>query len=512
MEKFERKTISHWFVACAYPFAVEGFTRAVQKCTHWPRASAIVTTEMPRLNIWVFGSPTAPFGSNPHSTSRIVILSLALAAISACSKTNSETFHLGDSSPSSSLQLPPPNSPRPGSLNADLLPIAIASAASALDPLDPSNDPAAALECPSTNDWSKFDAFAAPCAYAWTSDAQKLPRPPEWQPCSPTDGVSSPSCKKLKRSRRLKTLHVGTHGADKLQIGFVEPCSSDQIVLADIDGPTRFAMRRSENSPFPATCQMKLLAVDMGQWLASLGGHEIPTDLPTSGYSTGGAFLGGSIGSAPNVLFSQTSDPFHVATSQGALLPDGWTADGKRRHWNGKAFEKPPRIGLVRLTKHLLLDEKKGFYEQTPTEPQLLFEVPPGRTFVGVHIRDKHIVWQEHSGKTCTLMAGEIDGKDLLARPRRVADVPCTVAKFAVGCNTVLVDNDTHLDLVSLTDGTSRTLRLKGHPVAVHCQEAFVERAGKLLRIDLAAFSQTNAPALPPTARPTSVSSAENKK
>lgn len=437
----------------------------------------------------------------PDSASRIVILSLYLVCGSACSKNKPETFNTEDSS---LFEVPTSQLPRPDSSHGNLLPSAITSASSSLDSLDPPNDPSAELECPSTIAWSKFDAFAAPCAYVWTTDVQKLPNPPEWEPCSPVDGISPPGCKKLKRSRRLKTIHVGSRGVNEMQIGFVEPCGADQIVLADIDGPTRFALRRAVNTPYPATCQMKLLAVDMGQWLAALGGHELPTEFQTSGYSTGGAFLGGTIGAAPTVLFSQTSDPFHVATSQGTILPDGWNADGKRRHWNGKAFEKPPSLGFLRLNKRLLLDEKKGFYEQTQKDPKLLFEVPPGGRFVGAQIRDKQIVWQEQTRKTCTLMAGELDGQELLTLPRRIAEIPCASPKFAFGCNTVLLGNDTHLALLSLANGSSRTLRVKGHPTAINCQEAFIERAGKLLRINLVAFGPAKAAALPPSIVPMS--------
>jgi len=287
-----------------------------------------------------------------------------------------------------------------------------------------------------------------------------------------------------------------------MQIGFVEPCASDQIVLADIDGPTRFALRRAENTQYPTTCQVKLLAMDQGQWLAALGSHELPATFNTSGYSAGGAFIGGPIGSAPTVLFSQTSDPFHVATSQGTILPDGWSADGKARHWNGKSIEKPPRIGLQRLTKRLLLDEKKGFYQQMGAELKPWLEVPLGRTFTGVLIQDKQIVWQEHvverGGKTCTLMAGEIDAQDLLSQPRRIAEVSCTSSKYVFGCNSVLTSNDTHLSLISLSNGSSRTLRVKAHAAAISCDEAFVERGGTLLRINLLAFGPPKAPAIPP--------------
>jgi hypothetical protein len=291
----------------------------------------------------------------------------------------------------------------------------------------PSDEPAAALECPSTSDWSKFDAFAAPCTYAWTIDAQKLPSAPEWQPCSAIEGIPAGACKRLQRHRRLKTFYVGAQSAKEMQIGFVESCASDQIVLADIDGPTRFAIRRAETTQYPTTCQMKLLAVDLGQWLAAFGGHEMPAEFNTSGYSATGAFLGGPIGSAPTMLFSEASEPFHVATSQGTILPDGWSANGKRRQWNGKPFEKPPRLGLLRLTKRLLLDEKKGFYRQTQAEhldPKLLLATPPEHSFVGAQMRDKQIVWQEQSRKTCTLLTGEIDGQELLTHPRRLPKFP----------------------------------------------------------------------------------------
>ena len=436
-------------------------------------------------------------------TSPIVTISFCLACLSACSKNKSETFNPDEAA---LFRDQDPYAPRPGSSNDDLLHQAMTSASASIDSMDPSDDPSTALECPNASAWTKFDAFAAPCVYAWTTDAQKLPNPPEWQRCSPLDGPPAASCKKLKRSRRPKTFYVGGRGSKEMQIGFVEKCATDQIVLADIDGPTRFALRRAETTQYPATCQVKLLAVDQGQWLAAIGGHELPSDFNASGYSAGGAFIGGTIGSAPNVLFSQASDPFHVATSQGTILPDGWIADGKRRHWNGKSIEKPPRIGTQRLTKSLLLDEKKGFYQQKGTELKPLLEVPQGRTFVSALIQDKQIVWQEHAeeriGKTCTLMAGEIDAQNLLTQPRRIAEISCTSSKYVLGCNTVLLSNETHLALVSLTNGSSRTLRMKAQAVAVGCEEVFVERAGSLLRINLLAFGPPKAPALPPLDMP----------
>lgn len=434
-----------------------------------------------------------------RSTSRFVTFSICLACSPssfACSKNKSEYLFQEDDS----------HAPNATSSSDDPIRIAIAAASASLEPGDAPDDPSAALECPSTTNWSKLDTFAAPCAYAWTTDAAQLPSAPQWQSCSDFDDIPRNVCKKFKRNRRIKTFHVGVNASKEMQqtqIGFVETCAADQIVLADIDGPARFALRREETKQFPTTCQMKLLAVESGQWLAALGGNGIAAESTASGYSSGGAFVGGPIGSALDVLFADSSAPFHVATSDGAIVPDGWSANGKRRQWNGKPLEKAPRIGMQRLTKRLFVDEHKGFYSTTATEPELLLEVPQGRSITGVQIWDKLIVWQEQSTdrglRTCSLVAGQIDAQDSLASPRRIAEIPCTTPKFVIGCNTVLMSSETHLALLSLSNGSSRTLRVKGRVAAVDCKEAFVERAGTLLRIDLLAFGPTKAPSTPPT-------------
>ncbi len=435
-----------------------------------------------------------------RSTSRFVTLSLCIVCSSACLKDKSEYIGAGESS---LFQDNDPYSPSSTAASNDPVRMALAAASASIDSSDSSDDPAGALECPSTTHWSKFDTFAAPCTYAWTSDVSHLPSAPLWQSCSDFDDIPRSVCKQFKRSRRIKTFHVGANTSKEMQIGFVENCAADQIVLADIDGPARFALRRTETSQFPTTCQMKLLAVDAGQWLVAIGASGIPSEFDTSGYSAGGAFIGGAIGSAPNVLFADSSAPFHVASSDGTILPDGWSANGKRRRWNGKPTEKPPRIGLLRLTKRLFVDEHKGFYSTTKADPELLLEIPKGHSVAGFQFWDKHIIWQEHAVKhglrTCTLIAGEIDAQDSLVSPRRIAEIPCTMQKFAIGCNSVLMGTETQLVLLSLSNGSSRTLRAKGHVAAVDCKEALIERSGTLLRIDLLAFGPTKAPPTPPT-------------
>lgn len=446
----------------------------------------------------------------PRLTLRFVTILSCLVGTWSCSKTNSE---YDDSRKPSRFREDDPRQLTSATPNDELLRIAITSASSAIDTsARPEDDPAAALECPTTAQWSKFDTFAAPCAYAWTTETAQLPSPPLWQPCSDFDDIPRGVCKQLSRTRKLDTFHLGANASKQMQIGFVEPCGSDQIVLADIDGPSRFALRRTDNTQFPTTCQLKLLAVDMGQWLVAAGGNGIPTDSKTSGYSVGGAFVGGSIGSAPTVLFAQSSDPFHVASSEGTILSDGWTANGKRRHWNGKPIEKAPRIGMQRLTKRLLVDEHKGFYSTTATEPELLLEVPKGHTITAIHVADKHVVWLDQSMerglRTCALVAGEIDAQDTLTNPRRFAEIPCSTPHYVTGCNTVFMSAETHLSLLSLSNGSSRTLRTKGRVAAIDCKEAFVERSGTILRIDLQAFGPPKAPSTPPMELPMKTSAA----
>jgi hypothetical protein len=58
-------------------------------------------------------------------------------------------------------------------------------------------------------------------------------------------------------------------------------------------------------------------------------------------------------------------------------------------------------------------------------------------------------------------------------------------------------------------NGTSRTLRVKGRPVALNCKEAYIERAGNLLRIDLMSFGPAKAPALPPIDVPMEISNSK---
>jgi hypothetical protein len=369
---------------------------------------------------------------------------------------------------------------------------------------DPSPDPAADLECPVTSEWQKLDTFAPACGYTWTSETAKLPISPQWQACSSVEGIARGSCEELTRHHRIKTFYAGLGDrggeSNKVQIGFVEACTPDQIVLMDADGTIRFALRRNNASNADTTCQAKLLAVNFGQWLAALGGHEVFTKFNTAGHSLGGAFIGGTIGSPPSVLSSSTTDPFHVATSHGSIGPEHWTADGKRRYWNGKSFEKPPRLGWLPVNKDVFWDAKKGFYSAKKSDP--VAAVSPGATIREVHLRDKQMVWLEEStsfrDKTCALYATEIDGRDKLTTPRRVTELPCPTSGFVFGCNTVLSGSDTHFSLVSIASGAVRTLRVKGRAIAIDCENAFIERGSSLIRVVLGAFSTPRLQGPPP--------------
>ncbi len=423
------------------------------------------------------------------STLRIVSIGICCLGITACSNKRTESFDIDQIR---DLREPAAESPSPK--KESLLEV-LASASAKLVDEHPPDDFAAIRECPHLNRWQKFDSFAPACGYVWTTDANLLPNAPEWSPCSSVDITPASACTQLKRSRRIQAFHVGMNAQKKMQLGFVETCNPDQLVLADIDGPTRFALRRATNET-ATICPMKLLAADLGQWLAAFGEPESMADAGPVGYTAGGAFVGGTIGSAPEVLLAAASEPFHVATSQGRIVTEGWMADGKKRYWNGKPMERTPRIGWQRLTKQLFADEKKGFYELKKNNDEPFFAVTKGNTFTGFQVRDKQIVWQEESSaqghKTCTLFAGEIDPKEALTNVRGLTAIPC--GKLVLGCNSVLAAGDSQVHLVSLTNGSSRILRLRAHPVAIDCKEAFVDRSGMLLRIDLAAFSAPKVP------------------
>ena len=237
-----------------------------------------------------------------------------------------------------------PQSERSTQKNDSLLPV-LPSASARLVDESPLDDFAAIRECPKTNGWQQLNTFAAACGYVWTTEASQLPNAPEWGPCASVDITPASACKQMQRGRRIQIFHAGMNLQKKTQIGFVENCNPEQMVLADVDGPTRFALRRATNES-ATNCPMKLLAVDVGSWLAAFGEPESSGDAGASGYAVGGAFLGGPVGSAPDVLFAVTSEPFHVATSQGRILTDGWSADGKKSAnarltvwWNGQLVQ-----------------------------------------------------------------------------------------------------------------------------------------------------------------------------
>lgn len=415
---------------------------------------------------------------------RAAIFLLSLSS-SACSKSRSDYFN----SEEAAIRYREALAARPAT-SADAILQALDAGTLTIPDLDSLPDPVAEKECPATSNWQTLEGGPTACHYAWTADKSALPISPEWEPCEAIDGIARGTCKKLFRHHRLKSIHVGLDASKKIQIGFVEACASDQIVLTDADGTTRLALRRTSTTPAEATCQLKLLAVDFGQWLAALGAHEAFTNFNTPGYTIGGSFIGGAIGAPPSILHTTKTDPFHVATSQGTIGMESWTADGKRRSWNGGSAEKSPHIGWQHVTKDVYLESKKGFYSTKNKDP--LVSVAKGATVRHVHVRDKQMVWlEELSGfgpKTCALYATEIEGRDTLTTPRRVADLPCPTAGFVFGCNAVLSASETQLSLVSLTSGAVRILRIRGRAAAIDCEDAFIERGGTLLRVNLSAF------------------------
>lgn len=410
---------------------------------------------------------------------------VALASSSACSKSRSDYFN----SEEAALRYREGMAARPVS-SADGVLQALDAGTLTLNDPDPLPNPEVEKECPATTGWQTLEGKPDSCNYVWTRDKASLPISPEWHPCETIDGIARNTCKTLGRHHRLKSIHVGLDESKKVQIGFVEACTTDQIILTDADGTAQIALRNQTESKPETTCQVKLLAVDFGQWLAALGGHDPAPNFNTPGYTLGGAFVGGNIEAAPSILHSTKTDPFHVATSQGTIGSESWTADGKRRSWNGGAFQKSPGIGWQHASKDIFFDAKKGFYSAKKKDP--LVSVDKGTTIRYVHVRDKQMVWLEESSrfgpKTCALQATEIEGRDTLTTPRRVAEIPCPTHGFVFGCQAVLSSNDTQLSLVSLTSGATRILRIRGRAAAVDCENAFIERGGTLLRVNLAAF------------------------
>jgi len=416
---------------------------------------------------------------------RPTILLICIAS-SACSKSRSDSFNAEEAA---AIRYREALATRPRS-SADTILQALDAGTLRQNELDDLPDPAAERECPATSSWQSLDGGPSGCSYSWTVDKATLPISPEWQACQSIEGIARGTCKELVRHHRLKTIHVGLDAAKKIHLGFVENCATDQIVLADADGTARFALRRNGGSAADTTCQVKLLAVDFGQWLAAVGGHEPFTNFNAPGYTIGGAFIGGTSGSPPNILQITKTDPFHVATSQGTIGSESWTADGKRRSWTGNTPEKPPQIGWQHASKDLFYEAQKGFYSAKNTDP--LYSVAKGSTIRHVLVRDKQMVWLEESPgsktKTCALYASEIDGHATLTTPRRITELPCPTSGFVFGCNAILSGSETQLSLVSLTSGAMRILRLRGRAAAIDCEDAYIERAGTLLRVNLGAF------------------------
>lgn len=433
-----------------------------------------------------------------QATLRLVTLTMAFTGSLACAKSKSDVFYEDGRSSLPDIDAVPS---APNAIADNDLQRALNSAGALLDEGRFPDEPPAENACPGTKDWQKFDAFGASCGYVWTTDADKLPPALQWRSCARTDGVASALCRQSTRGRRIKSFSVGTTPSKEMVVGFVEACATDQLVLTDTEGKPLFALRRADDAAPSETCQFKLLDVDLGQWLAAVGSSDRPKDLDTPGYSLGGAFVGGAVGAAPSVLFSTTSEPFHVATSHGDILVDGFSADGRRRDWKGKPLGKPPKIGLQRVTKNLFVDPRKGFYSTMGKEPELLWEVPKGHTVNDVLVRDLEILWRDESTergrKQCTLFGGNLDARETLTGARPIAEMPCSSANVAYGCSSVLIEYETHLALVSPATGSARVLRMKGHPAAVHCKVVFVERGGTLMRIDTAAFGAAKI-ALPP--------------
>lgn len=345
--------------------------------------------------------------------------------------------------------------------------------------------------CPSINEWSRLSGFAEDCSYMWTRTPADLPKPPEWTQCDVKAGDPINECKRFVRSGTTEDVTAGANLSGKTQIGFVENCPQPQIVIADADGPTRFAMRSTLYSGETSACMPKLLAVDLGRWLGVLGGSQASTD-PQVGLAVGNAYVGGQVGNAPNILFLQTKLLFDIPRASGFVTAEGWYGGDENKRWNGKNFDSMPPHDWYLLTGKVLSTPKRGIFVQATPTPQLIVDTPEDRELHHFRRREKQVAWLEElyniKRSTCWLVVGDVDKNEMLTKVRRVGKVPCTKSYFEIGCNSAFISNDDGLYLASIADGSTRKLDLKADALSVECKEVFVKYGSHLLRIPHSAF------------------------
>jgi len=339
----------------------------------------------------------------------------------------------------------------------------------------------------------------------WTRTPADLPKPPEWTQCDVKAGDPINECKRFVRTGTIDNVTAGANLSGKTQVGFVENCPQPQIVIADADGPTRFALRSTLYSGEPSACMLKLLAVDLGRWLAVMGGSQASDD-PQYGMAVGNAYVGGQVGNAPNILQLQTKLLFDVRSASGWLNSEGWFAGDEQKRWNGKAFETPPPHDYQILTGKVLGTLKRGIFVQADPSPKLIVDTPVDRDLRHFRRREKQVAWLEESyavkGSSCWLVVGDVDKNEMLTKVRRIGKVPCTKKHFEIGCNSAIISNDDGITLVSITDGSTRKLDVRGEALSVECKEAFVKYGSQLLRVDFSAFGPPQAAPEPPVELP----------
>lgn len=424
----------------------------------------------------------APMRQRLLKTSLGIIVTFGL--FTACSKENPAPAPAPDATAASA----PSSAP---SVVAPVVTTEAAAAPSASASTSVVDLPAGPTACPSITEWSRLSGFASDCSYMWTKTAADLPKPPEWTQCDVKAGDPLNECKRFVRTGTIEALTAGANLSGKTQIGFVENCPQPQIVIADADGPTRFAMRSTLYSGEPSACMLKILAVDLGRWVAALGGSQASDD-PEYGKCVGNAFVGGNVGNAPNIMQFQTKSLYDVRDASGYLTSEGWFAGQNKKRWNGKDFESVAPFDYQFLTGKVLATAKRGIFIQADPTPQLLVDTPEERELHHFRRRDKQVAWLEElynvKKSTCWLVVGDVDKGEMLTKVRRVGKVPCAEKRFEIGCNSAFIGAADGLYLASLVDGSTRKLDLKAEALSVECQEVFVRYGTQLLRIPHSAF------------------------
>lgn len=339
----------------------------------------------------------------------------------------------------------------------------------------------------------------------WTKTVADLPKPPEWTQCDVQAGDPLNECKRFVRSGTIEALTAGANLSGKTQIGFVERCPAPQIVIADADGPTRFAIRSTLYSGEPSACMLKVLAVDLGRWVAALGGSQASDD-PEYGKCVGNAFVGGNVGNAPGILQFQTKQLYDVRDASGFLTSEGWYSGDSKKRWNGKDFEKIEPFDWSFLTGKVLATGRRGIFVQADPTPQLILAKSDDRELGLFRRRGSQVAWVE-TGKgsaagSCWLVVGDVDKGEMLTKVRRVGKITCESEYFEIGCNSAIMSGKEGVFLVSIADGSTRKLDMKADALSIECKEAFFKHKENLLRVDLSAFGPSQPAAEPPVDLP----------